>query len=446
MDHKERVTVLRERGNLQTLPFRPVENHLSTSIAWEEWLEEIEREFRYFKIHSPMDKKDALIIYGGEEIPRLEKALPNPEGNLNDYMKLRIKLNEYFLPKRNKLYARYIFMQIRPLPGETTISYATRLREKTHKCEFDETCGERILEHLIQTIENELLIKKCIMKEWSLSEFLREAQQLEEISMQIDQMKYSPNEPKIAKIGNKQYAKPLNFKQRQGQSEGIVQTCGYCGLSGVHRKGEGCPAYRKRCFICHMKDHFAVVCKRRRYYYSALRYRPCFTMHKSKQKDSKVKKSTELEPATTDSRFSFKSVGHLRIMEAKKIREKEDISQNIRSSEAISREYETDLYMAKEKFIPWNEPDVLKCQRKSKRQKLIAPEESSRVKEKQTRVHHHGYSKQHIASYNSNTDVEWFRQELKKWKHKYSCLQKICHQYRDRNHRVRQRNSWFKDK
>ena len=109
--------------------------------------------------------------------------------------------------------------------------------------------------------------------------------------------------PKIAKIRNKQYAKPLNFKQRQGQSEGIVQTCGYCGLSGVHRKGEGCPAYRKRCFICHMKDHFAVVCKRRRYYYSALRYRPCFTMHKSKQKDGKVKKSTELEPATTDPVF-----------------------------------------------------------------------------------------------------------------------------------------------
>ena len=47
-------------------------------------------------------------------------------------------------------------------------------------------------------------------------------------------------------------------------------------------------------------------------------------------------------------------------MEAKKIREKEDISQNIRSSEAISRENETDLYMAKQKFVPWNEPDVLK--------------------------------------------------------------------------------------
>ena len=63
MDEKKRVTVLRERGNLRTLPFRPTENRLSIGIAWEEWLEEIEQEFRYFKIHSPMDRKDALIIY-----------------------------------------------------------------------------------------------------------------------------------------------------------------------------------------------------------------------------------------------------------------------------------------------------------------------------------------------------------------------------------------------
>ena len=69
-----------------------------------------------------------------------------------------------FLPERYKLYERYIFLQIRPIPGETTISYAARLGEKAHKCEFGETCNERILEHLIQTIENKQLIKKCIMK------------------------------------------------------------------------------------------------------------------------------------------------------------------------------------------------------------------------------------------------------------------------------------------
>ena len=32
----------------------------------ENWLDSIEREFRYFKITDPIDKKDALTIYGGK--------------------------------------------------------------------------------------------------------------------------------------------------------------------------------------------------------------------------------------------------------------------------------------------------------------------------------------------------------------------------------------------
>ena len=41
----------------------------------------IERELRYFKITEPADKKDALIIYKGKEIARLEKSLPNLPGD-----------------------------------------------------------------------------------------------------------------------------------------------------------------------------------------------------------------------------------------------------------------------------------------------------------------------------------------------------------------------------
>ena len=59
---------------------------------WEDWLEGIEREFRYFKITNQQDKKDAIIIYGGQEISRLEKNLPDPvERGLNVYEKHRKK-------------------------------------------------------------------------------------------------------------------------------------------------------------------------------------------------------------------------------------------------------------------------------------------------------------------------------------------------------------------
>jgi hypothetical protein len=46
----QRITVVTETRNLRTLPFVQNEDLLSTGKQWEEWIEEIEREFRYFRI------------------------------------------------------------------------------------------------------------------------------------------------------------------------------------------------------------------------------------------------------------------------------------------------------------------------------------------------------------------------------------------------------------
>ena len=59
-----------------------------------------------------MDKKDAMIIYCGNEIARLEKSLPDPEmGDV--YTKLCTKLNDHFTPKKSKHHARYLFLKMR---------------------------------------------------------------------------------------------------------------------------------------------------------------------------------------------------------------------------------------------------------------------------------------------------------------------------------------------
>ena len=52
------------------------------------------------------------------------------------YRKLQKKLSYYFIPKRNKHYARYRFLKTRSEIGETTVGYATRIREKAHECNF----------------------------------------------------------------------------------------------------------------------------------------------------------------------------------------------------------------------------------------------------------------------------------------------------------------------
>ena len=94
------ATVVSERRNLLIQPFKPTDR-LSVGKAWREWLEEIEREFRYYRINTPNDKKDALLIFGGRELRRLDKYLPDLADNLDEYQKIRKKLNDYYLPRRN---------------------------------------------------------------------------------------------------------------------------------------------------------------------------------------------------------------------------------------------------------------------------------------------------------------------------------------------------------
>ena len=162
------IRVVTETRNLRTQLFVVPDDTNRVGKAWEEWLEGIEREFRYFRITEAVDKKDAIIIYGGKEIARLEKSLPDPE-TADVYLKLRTKLNDHFTPKKNKHHARYLFLKMRPHVGETTSAYAARLREKAKECEFGATFDERILEHIIQTIDNKKLIEKAISKTWDLA-------------------------------------------------------------------------------------------------------------------------------------------------------------------------------------------------------------------------------------------------------------------------------------
>ena len=68
------------------------------------------------KITEPADKTDALIIYGGKEISRFAKSLPDPNDG-NSYEKLKTKLNNYFVPKQNKRHVRYQCLKEKAAPG-----------------------------------------------------------------------------------------------------------------------------------------------------------------------------------------------------------------------------------------------------------------------------------------------------------------------------------------
>ena len=91
MPENNRANIITAR-ELRILPFKPPEDRLSCGIAWKEWLEEAERQFRFFE--SPKDMKSALLIYGGQELTRLETYLPEPDGTLDEYQAVKKKTEQ----------------------------------------------------------------------------------------------------------------------------------------------------------------------------------------------------------------------------------------------------------------------------------------------------------------------------------------------------------------
>ena len=241
--------------NLRIQPFTVDEDHIATGEKWDNWLEELEREMRFFRISDAADKKDAMLIYGGTEIRRLEKSLQDPEEG-DVYAKLQSKLNNYFAPKKNVHYARYLFLKMKPHTGESTVSYAARLREKSKSCDFHDD-DERILEHIIQTTDNTDLVRKVLNKKWTLKETLSEMQVLEDTSEQVEAMGRQEESNNISKIGKRKKEKSKSLNETR--SKETNKTCRYCGKTHLMKK-ELCPAYGKFRSKCGKPNHFSSVC------------------------------------------------------------------------------------------------------------------------------------------------------------------------------------------
>ena len=250
----------------------------------------------------------ALKIYVSKEIKKLARNLPDtaPLVGDDDYKKLKRKLDHHFLPKKNKQHARYTFNKQKQIEGESVVTYAARLREKSQDCEFGEQTEDRILEHLIQTIKDSELVKRSIQRKWNLDQFLEEASQREDINQQVKDMK---EDFKISKVeyqskdlskggtwGRRRHLKkkpprpPGKWDHKKGKEE-KGKSCGYCGKIGAHPPGRNCPAYGQQCLKCGKYNHYASCCR-------------TGTRNQERSKGTKrerIKKTTEAEETSSGS-------------------------------------------------------------------------------------------------------------------------------------------------
>ena len=133
------------------------------------------------------------------------------------------------------------------------------MREKATGYEFANTSDDRILEHLIQTIENQILVQKCISKGWTLTKCLAEAGQIEDVSVQVQDWKADPWSNEIARVEQRRN-RTLSNSDNYGRDH-RTHLCSYCGLIRAHSKNKNCPAYGVKCETCKKFNHFTSVCR-----------------------------------------------------------------------------------------------------------------------------------------------------------------------------------------
>ena len=70
------IRVLSVGKSLKIEPFKIPENSLEVGRAWREWIKDFEDETSYFEITEIRDRVNVFKIYGGKEIKKLARNLP----------------------------------------------------------------------------------------------------------------------------------------------------------------------------------------------------------------------------------------------------------------------------------------------------------------------------------------------------------------------------------
>ena len=246
---------------------------------WEKYVKRIENLFTALNITNADRKKALLLHYAGEDVmdifetlPEIEYAAPAGGGDpvvRNSCEKGRDALTKHFLPRRNKEYERFVFREATQKQGENIDAYHTRLQQLVTNCEFT-VPDDEIKSQIIRCCTSQRLRRRALRDEMTLNDLLTLArtQELAEIQaagMEQETANCIGQESANAVKHKKKYCekKQTSSNYKQSNKPDIKNKCFNCGGNYPHEGS--CPARGKSCSECGKANHFAVVCRSKRY-------------------------------------------------------------------------------------------------------------------------------------------------------------------------------------
>ena len=157
-------------------------------------------------------------------------ADPILEGEQNEYTRLIAKLDQHFLPKKNKNYARFKLGNLVQQDDEPMATYYARIKEIAKKCSYTGE-NDAIRDHLIKTMRNNVIRVKAIRNNWTLQEIFDESAHYEQAQLQAREIKQ--------KLEATESSQRVKYTKQD--------SCQQCGRK--HDKAK-CSAYGEKCRKC----------------------------------------------------------------------------------------------------------------------------------------------------------------------------------------------------
>ncbi|XP_060594467.1 uncharacterized protein LOC132748833 [Ruditapes philippinarum] len=206
---------------------------------WRKWTGRFENLMIGMDIKDKKRQRALFLHYAGEEVNDIFDVLKNTG---DDYETAKIKLTEYFAPKKNTEFEIYKFRQAKQESNENIDSFHKRLRHLSINCEFSETDKE-IKSQIIQGCTSTRLRRKALRDDLTLDSLIKEARTLELSDQQASEIE---GQAKYDVVNAMKSRQRQNQKAQKERRRHIIKEsiCRYCGYEYPHKSGK-CPASGK---------------------------------------------------------------------------------------------------------------------------------------------------------------------------------------------------------
>jgi transposase InsO family protein len=215
-----------------------------------------------YEVATGLDTKDGKIRIAslrtvmGKECLGVFKCLDISDEDRTDPGKCLQALEDYFEPKRNEIYERYLFYTCDQGPNENVDTWVTRLRQMIKSCNFGAADRDSLLRDRLVLGTKDKAARLRMFREKKLT-----------LTTAIDMLRASEVTSSQIRVIDKSNAdETVNFAKRRGGSNqkksNERKSCKFCLQCHVWGR-EHCPAYGKECSDCGMPNHArgSMLCK-----------------------------------------------------------------------------------------------------------------------------------------------------------------------------------------